>query len=259
MNDCPYLYLSIIPEALIASMLPPEEFGRYYATGAKVHVMGEAIFFDVDPTFRSDAFDFSEITKRCVAKQDGSPTKTIYLGIHDVLAKVPVEALGDLHLTTHDGKTLTLTRTLHPEPEPSQLRLYQEFAPVDPLVASPMAPIEFCKAMTDPANPVSVPRLFFCEFQLHGLATDPELGSAHDLPYPAGEHLRDILMELRDHPDKVGKMVLKRRDRTYMRMVRGGFYVGDQIEQAYYPLPDQETLERDHYSWWRSAQQIVTY
>ncbi len=27
------LYLSLIPQALVASMLPPEEFGRYYATG----------------------------------------------------------------------------------------------------------------------------------------------------------------------------------------------------------------------------------
>ena len=29
-----HLYLSFIPEALIASMLPPEEFGDYYAVGA---------------------------------------------------------------------------------------------------------------------------------------------------------------------------------------------------------------------------------
>ena len=29
-----YLYLSLVPEALIASNLSPEEFGNYYATGA---------------------------------------------------------------------------------------------------------------------------------------------------------------------------------------------------------------------------------
>ena len=28
-----HLYLSLIPEALIASMLTPEEFGVYYAVG----------------------------------------------------------------------------------------------------------------------------------------------------------------------------------------------------------------------------------
>ena len=30
------LYLSMIPEALVASMLPPEEFGRYLAVGIAV-------------------------------------------------------------------------------------------------------------------------------------------------------------------------------------------------------------------------------
>ena len=30
-----HLYFSLIPEALIASMLPPEEFGQYYVTGHK--------------------------------------------------------------------------------------------------------------------------------------------------------------------------------------------------------------------------------
>ncbi|MEZ5579431.1 MAG: hypothetical protein R3F36_04555 [Candidatus Competibacteraceae bacterium] len=30
-----YMYFSLIPEALIVSMLPPEQFGQYYATGHK--------------------------------------------------------------------------------------------------------------------------------------------------------------------------------------------------------------------------------
>lgn len=30
-----YLYLSITPEALISSMLPPAEFGNYQAVGTK--------------------------------------------------------------------------------------------------------------------------------------------------------------------------------------------------------------------------------
>ena len=38
-----YLYLSIVPEALIASMLPPEEFGKYYAVGNKKRTRGGII------------------------------------------------------------------------------------------------------------------------------------------------------------------------------------------------------------------------
>ena len=42
-----HLYLSLIPQGLIASMLGPEEFGAYYAVGSNVHSRGEAIFFEV--------------------------------------------------------------------------------------------------------------------------------------------------------------------------------------------------------------------
>jgi len=35
-----HLYFSLIPEALIASMLPPEQFGQYYATGHKYKSKG---------------------------------------------------------------------------------------------------------------------------------------------------------------------------------------------------------------------------
>ena len=35
-----HLYYSLIPEALIASMLPPEKFGQYYATGHKFKSKG---------------------------------------------------------------------------------------------------------------------------------------------------------------------------------------------------------------------------
>ena len=43
-----HLYLSMIPEALIASMLTPEEFGVYYAVGSEKKSRGQAIFFEID-------------------------------------------------------------------------------------------------------------------------------------------------------------------------------------------------------------------
>ncbi len=41
-----HLYLSMLPEALIASMLSPEEFGIYYAVGSQKKSRGQAIFFE---------------------------------------------------------------------------------------------------------------------------------------------------------------------------------------------------------------------
>jgi hypothetical protein len=106
------LYLSLIPEALIASMLEPKEFGSYYAVGKKVHVFGEAMFFEVDPAFRSDDFPFHLADERCITQPNGDPKSSVYLGIHDVLARIPVSALGNLYLVTDDGRTLGLERAV---------------------------------------------------------------------------------------------------------------------------------------------------
>ena len=38
-----HLYFSLLPEALIASQLSPEEFGQYYATGYGYKSKGEAL------------------------------------------------------------------------------------------------------------------------------------------------------------------------------------------------------------------------
>jgi len=40
----PRLYLSLMPEALIASMLEPEDFASYYAVGDDGTGQGEAMF-----------------------------------------------------------------------------------------------------------------------------------------------------------------------------------------------------------------------
>lgn len=68
-----HLYFSLIPEALIASMLPPEQFGQYYATGHKFKSKGQAVFFEIDPSFRHEYFDIEGALARCKAKPDGSP------------------------------------------------------------------------------------------------------------------------------------------------------------------------------------------
>ncbi len=59
-----HLYFSLVPEALIASMLPPEKFGQYYATGHEYKSKGQSIFFEIDPTF---AIPISRSTRRSPA------------------------------------------------------------------------------------------------------------------------------------------------------------------------------------------------
>jgi len=80
-----HLYLSLIPEALIASMLEPEEFGSYYAVGSKKKSRGQAIFFEVDAKFKSSYFHIEDAVKRCVPHEDGSPKQSIYVSVYRVL------------------------------------------------------------------------------------------------------------------------------------------------------------------------------
>lgn len=251
-----HLYLSLIPQALIASMLAPEAFGRYYAVGTKVHSRGEAIFFEVDPAQLPEGeFPLELVSERCVAKPDGSPKKSVYLAIYRVLSRVPVSAMKKLHLVTRDGKTLSLDRAPYQGDSERRAHLYQEFCPIDPMVASVLEPRDFCRAITDTQRPVHVPRIVFSELALRGLATDPTDGLANDLPYPNIPHLRDVLASLLGGDSKSSKLVLKQvNEGVFYRMVRGGFYVGDQLDFAFYPFPTEANLEAHHYSWWRSAQ-----
>ncbi|MEJ2530605.1 MAG: hypothetical protein P8Y92_02290 [Halioglobus sp.] len=251
-----HLYLSLIPQALVASMLPPEEFGRYYATGTRVHVQGEAIFFELDPAFRSGDFPFHIIEEKCVPGPAGEPKKSVYLGIYRVLSRIPVAALGSLYLVTSDGQTLELNRAEYERGETGRLHLYQEFCPITPMVASRLEPLDFCRFITDASQPVHVPRLVFSELMLHDLATDPVNGASDDLPYANIEHLRDCLQQIADR-EKPSKLVLKQvNEGVLYRMVEGGFYVGDQYDFAFYRFPSPEELESEYRQWWRSAQTL---
>lgn len=250
-----HLYLSLIPQALIASMLTPEEFGSYYAVGTKAHVRGEAMFFELDPSFRGGDFPYHLIEERCVEKPDGSPKRSVYLAIYHVLSQIPVSALGPLYLVTLDGSTLRLDRSGYRPDSASRLHLYQEFCPTTPLVVSRLEPLQFCRAFTDRSKPVSVPRIVFSELTLGELAEDPENGSASNLPYQSIDHLRDMLISLKSDPEKESRLVLKQvKQGVIYRTVSGGFYVGDQKDFACYRFPSEAELETQHYRWWRSAQ-----
>lgn len=251
-----YLYLSLIPQALVASMLPPEDFGSYYAVGRKLHVQGEAMFFELDPAFRSNDFPFNIIEEKCVPGPNGEPKESVYLGIYRVLSRIPVAALGDLFVVTGNGQTLRLQRKEYTADDSGKLHLYQEFCPITPMVASQLEPLEFCRFITDTSQPIHVPRIVFSELMLHELALDPANGRSDDLPYRELDHLRDCLQELKS-TGKQTKLVLKQiNEGVLYRMVEGGFYVGDQQEFAFYAYPSPEELETVHRFWWRSAQHL---
>ena len=249
-----FYYLSLTPEAFIASMLSPKEFGKYQAVGTKKRTHGEAMFFQIDPSFKSDHFPLKNIEERCKPHADGSPKRSLYLSVYRVIEHIPAEALLDLYLVTDDGRVLQLSKTEYSGHDDGGLHLYQELAPVMPQIASKHDPLSFCRFVTDRTHPISVPRLVFVELILGNLANDPANGKADNLPYANMDHLRDCLISLRRDDSKFTKTVVRcmHRDILY-RTIKNGFFVGDQKSVSYYPFPSINELEEKYHEWWRSA------
>ena len=249
-----HLYLSLVPEALIASMLEPEEFGSYYAVGTKKKSSGQAIFFEVDPGFRSKYFRVEEGISRCVPHEDGSPKSSIYISVYRVLEHVDIKSLGKIFLATQDGRTLGIEPSKEIPILEGGLHLYKEIAPVTPLVASRLNAVEFYDLIVkNPTSLITLPAIAFAELRLGELAEDPEMGEVGDLPYSNMDHLREVLRDLKTKP--VATKMVDRASPAILayRTVKNGFFVGNESALAYYPMPDVETLKVENYRWWRSA------
>lgn len=248
------LYLSLMPEALIASMLDPKEFGSYYAVGSHRKLRGQAIFIELDTEFRHDFFRIEEGIARCVPHSDGRPKKSVYISVYRVLEHVPLEAMRKLHLVTAYGETLGLERAAELPGESDNLHMYQEIVPVQPLVVSTLGPEKYSNFITqDPDSLVHLPAIAFVELQLGALAQDPEHGSIGNLPYDYIPHLRECLIELESKTIH-NKMVHRVHAVEFpYRMIKSGIFIGNSNGIAYFPLPSLDELRSEYYQWWRSA------
>lgn len=249
-----HLYLSVIPEALIASMLTPEEFGVYYAVGSQKKSRGQAIFFEIDPDFRHDELPIEEGLDRCVVHDDGTPKRSIYISIYRVLEHIDLDMILKLYLVTQDGRVLGVDRGEACPSDTGGLHLYQEIAPVHPLVVSSLGPTEFYKLIVqDPTNLVNVPAICFAELRLGELAENPEYGGVGDLPYTNIDHMRQCLVDLRTKTVHT-KMVDRISPTSFpYRTLKSGIFIGNQEKLLCFPLPPSNELRAKHYRWWRSA------
>ncbi len=249
-----HLYLSMIPEALIASMLTPEEFGVYYAVGSQKKSRGQAIFFEIDPDYRHDELPIDEGIARCVPHEDGSPKRSVYISVYRALERTSLGAIRKLYLATQDGRVLGLDPSAQCPTDTIGLHLYQEIAPVHPLVVSSLGPNEFYHMIVnEPNSLIRLPAICFVELRLGELADNPEYGAVGDLPYANIDHLRQCLVDLRTKTVNA-KMVDRIHPASFpYRTVKSGVFVGNEDELLCFPLPSQEELRAKHYRWWRSA------
>lgn len=246
-----YLYLSLLPESLVASMLPPQEFGAYMATGTKKQSSGQAMFFTLKPDFKSDYFDMANIGSRCVPHANGEPKHSVYLAIYRVLEHVPLEAIESLWLVTAHGRCMELKQGPVAEKPGTKYHLFREIVPVHPMIASSLGAADFCKFITDPAKAVHVPRICIVELDLAGLADDPAHGKGENLPYQHLNHIRSCLQELA--VKRIKTVDRTQRQSVMYRCIKGGFFIGDQNKVLSYPFPTLDELEVKYDAWWRCA------
>jgi hypothetical protein len=250
-----HLYLSLMPEALIASMLGPEDFGSYYSVGDAGTAQGQAAFFEIDPSFRDPAFPIDAALARCVPHTDGRPKHTVYIAAYRVLERIPLPAIGKLFLATRDGRTLALDRAAALPPDETGLHFYHELAPTRPQVVSTLGSRAFGELIVGEGGPFpALPAIAFAELRLGELGDDPENGAVGDLPYENIRHLRSVLAALKKK--SVATKIFERSGSAVLsyRTIRNGFFVCKAKEApAYYDFPKAEGLRAAHRDWWRSA------
>jgi hypothetical protein len=243
-------------EALIASHLEPEAFGTYMAVGTKKLASGHVAFFEIDPDFPkvTDHFQIGDIEQRCAPHEDGSPKRSKYIAVYRVMEHLPLPVYGPLFLTTPDGRVMRLDASPYDAgAEEPGINLFQELCPLIPMVVSTQGPAAFARTITDPRNPVHAPRIFFADLRID---RDEHGKLAGWLPYTDPLHIEDCIHGL-EHDDGSGKVTktVSRTPRTrgFLRVIRRGFFLGDQTAVKCYPFPTREELEIHHSKWWHSA------
>jgi hypothetical protein len=249
-----HLYLSMIPEALIASMLTPEEFGVYYAVGSEKKSRGQAIFCEIDLTYRHEALPIDEGLQRCVVHEDGAPKRSVYISVYRTLEHIALDAILKLYLVTQDGRVLGIEPAACLPTTSPGLHLYQEIAPVHPSVVSTLAPEQFYDLIVkNPTSLVTLPAVCFAELKLGELAANPNRGSVGDLPYANIDHLRQCLVDLSTKTVHT-KMVDRLSPAAFpYRTLKSGIYLGNRDNLMCFSLPSLDELRAKHYRWWRSA------
>ncbi len=248
-----HLYLMCYrTEALVASHLNAEEFGAYMAVGTRKKTFGNVVFFEIDPSFRSPELHLDQVEARCIPHADGSPRHSKYMSVFRVMERVPLSAYGKLHLTTRDGRVLSLEGQNHDTPSSTNGPfMYAELCPLTSRVVTRLNPTAFAQRITDPSHAVCVPRIFFVETKV---SLDGEGRLAGYLPYRNPGHIEDCLREVEERPDKLGKTVDRNPPLVALyRTIASGFYLGDSTGLRHYAYPEVAELEEQHHKWWRSA------
>ncbi len=253
-----HLYMILYPnEALVASQLSPEAFGKHYAVGSPRHFQGKVIFAEVDIQYRNEYLRIEDTLRQ--TEKAGGPKRTKFVKSYRVLEHVEFSALRKLYLVTTDGVVLGLDKGEDPVSSGGQrrVRVYQEICPLRLLVASPLDPHEFGRYITKETWSKGAPKIFFTQYDIdvEGVAGRNEvLGfGMGPLPNVHPANLPNALRELTADTTKLTKTVSlnPNLDSMSYKAIQPGFWFADEAATAFYRMPTMDELHYKHYSWWR--------
>ncbi|MFP6865807.1 MAG: hypothetical protein VCA35_07690 [Roseibacillus sp.] len=245
--------------ALVASNLPPSEFGRHYTVGSSRYYHGQVIFAQIDDNFRNEFFPIDRLLKEVVPNAVGRPKRTKFIATYRVLEHIDLSAFMDLYVTSVAGQVLRLEQKPYERTHKSGfIRTYQEICPFSAIVLSHMAPPEFGHYITDPEQPKAAPKVMFTQidFTIDDFLAQLESNPFHTSPIPNvhPHKLKEQILEIQGNPNKATKAISLDSvlGRISFLKLRTGFWIASQEGEIFYPIPDHETLKKDHAEFVRS-------
>ena len=249
-----FYYMTLFPtEALIASMLTPEQFGAYMATGYKSGSHEQLIFAEITEEFGTD-FDWAYAHANTVPDEKGKPKHSVYLSVYRVLERVPLDKIGSLYLTTSDGQTLGINKSsekvLYPE---KPYYLYQNLCPANPLVVSAFPPDEYGDYMVSESVKISLPALCYCDLKVIDVREPALTGNIGPMYDRNLGHLNECIKAVTVRGKKTKMLERTFAGRFTYQIIQTGFTIVNRSGKIHYTMPSKDILLKNYYNWAYSA------
>ncbi len=255
-----HLYMTLYPNnALIASHLSPEMFGKHYTSGSSRHYSGKVIFAEIDADYRNDYFPLDTVLQDLKPHEDGRPKSTKFVSSYRVLEHVDVEAIKMLYLVTEEGNSLPLESAIHDaDHEKNKIRLYAEICPMRMMALSEYDFPAFGDYITSPDLTKSAPAQFYTQLEvdLPEFVEDFERNPFRPSPirniHPST--LRDAYYELLKYPSKHTKGIAldSNLGEFSFKIIRHGFMFASKKGNKFFPMKDHSDIEKNYYKFWKS-------
>ncbi len=254
-----HLYMIVFPtSALVASQLEPAQFGEHYTIGSAKHFSGKVIFAEIDINFRNPYFEIDSYLEQTVPHDDGSPKKTKFISSYKVLEHVELSAIKKLFLCTTNGKVLPIDAVEYTAVnEPGMIRIFQEIAPLENLVAANKDQRDFGKYITTGTKSKGAPKICFTQidFDIDRFFESNRNREIFNIDLPGVNPYRfyDCITELQSNPDKLTKTISLGsllKDISY-KFLKHGFWFAAEDELKFFPMPSVADLEDKYYYWWK--------